>query len=154
MEKTPARPRWGLVRTYAARALGSGGLESARASFQFEPDRFRNLYKIAHSERRWKSGTRSGFPAITSPHTFHSSFGSLAMLTAMRHASYSGFRVRWHSRCYTGGRLCPHTCWRPAFRKRKYFRTNSPSRAASGPPQTRHAISPSMVSGPASALTT
>jgi hypothetical protein len=56
---------------------------------------------------------------------------------------------------YTGGRLCPHTCWRPAFRKRKYFRTNSPSRAASGPPQIQHGISPSLaVSGPASALTT
>ena len=27
--KTPARPRWGLIRTYTARALGSGGLESA-----------------------------------------------------------------------------------------------------------------------------
>ena len=50
-------------------------------------------------------------------------------------------------------RFC-HTCWRLAFRNRKYFRTNSPSREASGAPQTRHAISPSRVSGPASALTT
>ena len=28
--KTPARPSWGLVRTYTARALGGRGLESAR----------------------------------------------------------------------------------------------------------------------------
>jgi hypothetical protein len=39
-------------------------------------------------------------------------------------------------------------------RGRKYFRTNSPSRGGSGVSQTRHAISASMVSGPASALTT
>jgi hypothetical protein len=38
---------------------------------------------------KWDN-SRSGFPAITSPHTFHSSFGSLAMLTAMRHASSFG----------------------------------------------------------------
>ena len=31
--------------------------------------------------------SRSGFPSITSPHTFHSSSGSLAMLAAIRHAS-------------------------------------------------------------------
>ena len=43
---------------------------------------------------------------------------------------------------------------RMALRNRKYFRTNSPSRGARGAPQTRHAISPSRVSGPASALTT
>jgi hypothetical protein len=41
-----------------------------------------------------------------------------------------------------------------AFRNRKYFRTNCPSRATSGLLQTRHAISRATVSGPASALTT
>ena len=52
----------------------------------------------------------------------------------------------------SGRRLC-HTCWRPALRSRKYFSTNSPSRAARGAPQTRQAISPSLVvSGPASPL--
>ena len=88
MEKTPARPRWGLVRTYTARALGSGGL-TAPGIFQFEPDRFRNLYRIAHSEaavEKWDN-SRSGIPAITSPHTFHSSSGSLAMLAAMRRSA-------------------------------------------------------------------
>ena len=35
-----------------ARALGERGLESARHLFKFEPDRLRNLYRIAHSERR------------------------------------------------------------------------------------------------------
>ena len=35
---------------------------------------------------KWDN-SRSGFPAITSPHTFHSSSGSLAMLAAMRRAS-------------------------------------------------------------------
>ena len=54
----------------------------------------------------------------------------------------------------SGRRLC-HTCWRPALRSRKYFSTNSTSRAARGAPQTRQAISPSLVvSGPASPLTT
>ena len=38
---------------------------------------------------------------------------------------------------------------RLASRRRKYFRTNCPSRAASGPLQTRHAICGSTVSGPA-----
>ena len=41
MEKTPARPRWGLVRTYTARALGSGGL-SARYLFNLS----RIVFKI------------------------------------------------------------------------------------------------------------
>jgi hypothetical protein len=59
-----------------------------------------------------------------------------------------------HDYWETGLRLC-QTFRRPAWRNRKYFRTNSPSRAASGPPQTRHAISPSLVvSDPASARTT
>jgi len=35
---------------------------------------------------KWDN-SRSGFPAITSPHTFHSSSASLAMLAAMRRAS-------------------------------------------------------------------
>jgi hypothetical protein len=43
---------------------------------------------------------------------------------------------------------------RLASRRRKYLRTNCPSRAASGPLQTRHAICGSTVSGPARALTT
>ena len=52
----------------------------------------------------------------------------------------------------SGRRFC--RSWRrAAFRNRKYFRTNSPSRGASGAPQTRHTISPSRVSGPASTLT-
>ena len=55
MEKTPARPRWGLVRSYTARALGSGALESAR-HFSICAGSFSELYRIAHSERRWKSG--------------------------------------------------------------------------------------------------
>jgi hypothetical protein len=41
-----------------------------------------------------------------------------------------------------------------AFRKRKYFSTNFPSRPTSGQSQTRHAISQLSVSGPASTLTT
>ena len=53
-----------------------------------------------------------------------------------------------------GGRRFCHVCLRPAVRNRKYFKTNSPSRPASGPPQTRHAISPSALSGPASARMT
>jgi hypothetical protein len=40
-----------------------------------------------------------------------------------------------------------------AFRNRKYFRTNCPSRATSGPLQILHATSRSTVSGAASALT-
>ena len=50
MKKTPARPRWGLVRTSTARALGGGGLESAVHSFDFEPDSFLRLYQTAHSK--------------------------------------------------------------------------------------------------------
>jgi len=46
---------------------------------------------------KWDN-SRSGFPAITSPHTFHSSSGSLAMLAAMRRASFPGQEVR---RCPT-----------------------------------------------------
>ena len=67
MEKTPARPRWGLVRTYTARALGGGGLESARHFFNLSRIVFGICYRIAHSERRWKRGdnSRSGFPAQT-----------------------------------------------------------------------------------------
>ena len=38
------------------RRLGSGGAWKRPAFLDFEPDRFRNLYQIAHSERRWKSG--------------------------------------------------------------------------------------------------
>jgi Transposase IS116/IS110/IS902 family len=79
-------PQLGLAGVLYARIphgrWGAGGL-NALISFKFEPDRFRTLYQIAHSERRWKSG-------ITSPsgnhqlHTFRSKSGSLAMLTAMR----------------------------------------------------------------------
>ena len=53
MEKTPARPRWGLVRTYTARALGSGGLESAR---HFSED---------------SSVEGSDQPLLISPNAFH-----------------------------------------------------------------------------------
>ena len=82
--KTPATPRWGLVRTYTAQALGSGGLESARHLLSLSRIVFRNLYQIAHSERLWKSG-------ITSPSGNYwpynrSNSGSLAMLAAMRRA--------------------------------------------------------------------
>jgi hypothetical protein len=49
--KDPSRwgPRWGLVRTYTARALGGGGLE-APAFVDFEPGIFPKLYQTAHSE--------------------------------------------------------------------------------------------------------
>jgi hypothetical protein len=60
MEKTPARPRWGLVRTYTARALGSGGLESARHVLTLRPIAFGNLYQIAHPEptvEKWRNST-------------------------------------------------------------------------------------------------
>ena len=68
MEKTPARPRWGLVRTYTARALGSGGLESARHFFNLNRIVFGNLYQTAHSEWRWKSGiTRLRLSGNTGP---------------------------------------------------------------------------------------
>ena len=40
------------------RRLGGGGLGKRPAFVDFEPDRFRNLYQIAHSERRWKNATR------------------------------------------------------------------------------------------------
>jgi hypothetical protein len=43
---------------------------------------------------------------------------------------------------------------RIAFRNKKYFRTNCPSRATSAPPHIPHAASRSTVSGPALALTT
>ena len=46
------------------------------------------------------------------------------------------------------------TSRRVAFRKRKYFRTNCPSRATSGSSQTWHAIFKSTVSEPARALVT
>src|ERR1700730_965059 len=53
------RPQLGLAGVLYARIphgrWGAGGLK-APGIFQFEPDRFRNLYRIAHSERRWKSG--------------------------------------------------------------------------------------------------
>jgi hypothetical protein len=55
--KTPARPRWGLVRTsYRTGARGGGGLGSARHLFTLSPVAFGILYQIAHSKRRWKSG--------------------------------------------------------------------------------------------------
>jgi hypothetical protein len=57
------RPRRGLAgvlyartHTARARALGGRGLESARHALTLGRDRLRNLYQIAHSERRWKSG--------------------------------------------------------------------------------------------------
>ena len=50
MKKTPARPRWGLVRTPTARALGGGGAGKRRAFVDFEPDSFLRLYQTAHSE--------------------------------------------------------------------------------------------------------
>jgi hypothetical protein len=43
---------------------------------------------------------------------------------------------------------------RLAFRNRKYFRTNCPSRATSGPLQILHAVLRSTASGPVFALTT
>jgi hypothetical protein len=42
---------------------------------------------------------------------------------------------------------------RAAFLKRKYLRTNSPSRLGSGAPQTKHVTARSTVSRPASTLT-
>jgi hypothetical protein len=48
--KTPARPRWGLVRTHTARALGGRGAGKRPASVEFEPGSFLRLYQTAHSE--------------------------------------------------------------------------------------------------------
>jgi hypothetical protein len=45
-----------------------------------------------------------------------------------------------------------HLCLWIAFRKRKYLRANFPSRPGSGVLQARQVTSPSLVSGPASAL--
>ena len=54
------RPQRGLAGALYARltaqALGGRGAWKRPAFVDFEPDRFRNLYQIAHSERRWKSG--------------------------------------------------------------------------------------------------
>ena len=59
--KTSARPHWGLVRTLnRTGAWGAGGLGKRPAFVDFDPVHFRNLYQIAHSERRWKNATRSG----------------------------------------------------------------------------------------------
>jgi hypothetical protein len=55
------RPQRGLAGVLYARltaqALGGRGARKRPAFVDFEPGRFRNLYQIAHSERRWKSGT-------------------------------------------------------------------------------------------------
>jgi hypothetical protein len=48
---------------------------------------------------------------------------------------------------------CPARA-RAAFRNRKYFRTNCPSRATSGPLQIQHVVLRSTVSGPTFAVTT
>ena len=57
-DRQKQRPQRGLAgvlyaRLYRTGAWGAGGLE-APGVLDFEPDRFRNLYQIAHSERRWK----------------------------------------------------------------------------------------------------
>ena len=44
MKKT-ARPRWGLVRTHTARALGGGGLESALHLLTLSPTLFQGCIK-------------------------------------------------------------------------------------------------------------
>jgi hypothetical protein len=80
----------------------------------------------------------------------------------MRHppTSPAGCLVAFAAKGYRGlGRLEPglrESLPEPgiAFRNRKYFRTNWPSRATSGPLQILHATSRSTVSGPDSALTT
>ena len=82
MKKTPvwvwASPG-SCTHVYRTGAWGAGGLK-APGIVNFEPHRFRNLYQIAHCERRWKSGiTRFRLPAITSRHTFRSASGSLAI---------------------------------------------------------------------------
>jgi hypothetical protein len=72
-------PQLGLAGVLYARIphgrWGAGGLK-ALGIFQFEPNRFRNLYRIAHSERRWKSGitrvpafrqSRALTPSIAAP---------------------------------------------------------------------------------------
>jgi hypothetical protein len=57
-------------------------------------------------------------------------------------------------RQWAGGFLEPCAARvRAAFRNRKYFRTNCPSRATSGPLQIQHAVLRSTVSGPTFALT-
>jgi len=57
-------------------------------------------------------------------------------------------------RCFRGLlEPCPARA-RAAFRNRKYFRTNCPSRATSGPLQIQHGVLRSTVSGPTFALTT
>ena len=64
-------------------------------------------------------------------------------------------RLTHHSPEGPGGLLepCPART-RAAFRNRKYFRTNCPSRGAtSGPPQIQHAVLRLTVSGPSFALT-
>jgi hypothetical protein len=47
----------------------------------------------------------------------------------------------------------PHLCLCTAFRNMKYLRTNFPSRAGNGAPQSRQVISRKPVSGAASAMT-
>ena len=82
MKRPQQGPRRGLVRTsYCAGARRVGGKAPGVAYNQ--PDRFRNLYRIAHSEQRWKSGTTS--PSL---HIFRSRSGGLAMLTAMPPPAY------------------------------------------------------------------
>jgi hypothetical protein len=61
--KTPARccVRWGLVRTHTARAPGGFGSLRRPAFVEFERDRFRKLYQIAHSKaavEKWDNTTR------------------------------------------------------------------------------------------------
>jgi hypothetical protein len=67
-QKTPARClRWGLVRTHTART-GAGGFGSlgARHFSTLSRIAFPNLYQIAHSKRRWKSGIT---PPLAGPQT-------------------------------------------------------------------------------------
>ena len=67
-------PRWGLVRTNTARALGRAGGLKAPGIFKLEPVLFRNLYRIAHSEaavEKWdnsRSALNSVAPAYLGEH--------------------------------------------------------------------------------------
>ena len=56
MKKTPARSRWGLVRTHTARALGGGWLESALHLLTLTPTLFYACSKLLTLNRSWIGG--------------------------------------------------------------------------------------------------